>query len=60
MVEVVAPATLREGYTFDVEVNRELFSVTVVRNYYEYTMNSNSTTSWKCIIVPSSYTAVVL
>lgn len=31
MVQVVAPATLRAGYTFDVEVNRDMYTVTVVR-----------------------------
>ena len=30
MVEVIAPATLRGGYTFDVEVHRQVYSVTVV------------------------------
>lgn len=31
IVEVVAPASLRAGYTFDVEVNHDIFTVTVVR-----------------------------
>jgi hypothetical protein len=30
IVEVVAPETLSEGYTFDVEVNHEILSVVVV------------------------------
>ena len=33
MVNVVAPATLAEGYTFDAEFNGKTFTVTVVSRY---------------------------
>ena len=34
VVEVIAPASLRAGYTFDVEVNHQVYTVTVVRYFY--------------------------
>jgi hypothetical protein len=36
MVEVVAPATLIAGYTFDVDVNHQIYTVTVVSLRVEY------------------------